>query len=604
MTNHKPSNHWVPPPDISEAELIDWFLFRLKLSSAAPPVESALPSPSGTTSGFSTPPATDQRDIRGVSVSGDVREFFIRYPKLVPSADEVKTAFDYWAFVDPVFTPSLKPSMIPEDFKFPTPAIVTEALENVKNPTQPLYHWQWALEDCVELSLLSDSEKKELMASLPAASGDTDLVCQDLLRTLHQIDEVSKSTTDPLSKLRKWIKSCEAKDFSKLRNSSLLALAGYAELLHKQLLREQLLDSIEEIHAMVTPSTVSVLLVVDDIEKVKSYILSENSVVDLLKERSEILGSPKTESTAFSYPFGLRGDSLCPRRPQLGPYCHICRQAKPNLAKCLNRLTCFYSAPDCKDLKTMCHRKFCMDCLAAYNWPQPGGDSGTAQTASSGATANKVDNYKCPVCAKLCTCDRCVRNVFLKSISSFITGMRGQPPPHAVSVSGDAQGIDSVYQFYSLISQYSAFSHSSNLTTPESPTDLPFISGRARRLSINARQEHGTEVVTGRKSRSRSVKGGEESTPPAPTSYLLKSDLKRQLGESAEKRIEYENILKTEDFEERKRKLDELGTPPENDTVEAASVTFFTQPQDCPTLRRRRRSGAASISESLYRSQN
>jgi hypothetical protein len=85
---------------------------------------------------------------------------------------------------------------------------------------------------------------------------------------------------------------------------------------------------------------------------------------------------------------------------------------------------------------------------------------------------------------------------------------------------------------------------------------------------------------------------------------LLKSDLKRQLGESAEKRIEYENILKTEDFEERKRKLDELGTPPENDTVEAASVTFFTQPQDCPTLRRRRRSGAASISESLYRSQN
>lgn len=173
-----------------------------------------------------------------------------------------------------------------------------------------------------------------------------------------------------------------------------------------------------------------------------------------------------------------------------------------------------------------------------------------------------------------------------------------------MSVSEDAHGVDSVYQFYSLISQYSAFSRSSNLTTPESPTDLPIITGRARRLSSNVRQEQETEVVTGRKPRSRSVKGEEESTSPPPTSYLLKSDLKRQLGESAERRIEYENILKIEDFEERKRKLDELGIPPENDTVEASSVTLFTQPQDGPSQRRRRRSGAASISESLYRSQN
>ena len=610
MTNyHRPSAQ-VPSATATDAELIDWFLNRLRLSSITAP---------GTPS--DTP--QDTRDIRGLSLSTDLRDFLIKFPKLVPSADEVKNPFDYWSFVEPVFTPALRSSMIPEGGHFPIPPVVAEAREASKTPQPAAYHWQWAVEDCINPGVLTEAELADVTASLPnckscaVALSTHPSVSEDLVRVLAGIDEVNRAAGEGLNKIRKWMKSVEKSDFSRIRNSSLIALLNYAQVLLVQLQRDQFLDSIEELHSAGGPDRV--LVVVDDVEKVRAFSITESAVCDVLTERDKTLEAPQTESVHFQYPFSVRGGGGCPRLPQLGPFCHICRQAKPNLAKCTGKIAHFFDSIDSKDLRTCCHRRFCLDCLTAYNWPKPD---------------PAVPSFKCPICAKLCTCDRCVRNVFLRSIRAFITGLTGT----AIASPADPTQVDSVYAFYSLIGDYSAFAPSTAGVTPESPASDggPTLPGaRVRRQSVKPSsvvlQQPPPEVTKkprGRPPQRGRSDGGDTSkgvNSPSPTSNLLHSTVPDNVADAIALKIEYEAILGdsglTED--ERVRQIEELlqdrdrsllfpGDDSETDSeghrTDGRGICMRPQPDlgqaAGDTKRPRRWQSVASSTQTLYRSQN
>ena len=409
-------------------------------------------------------PTPDFLDIRGMSLSDDLREFLVRYAKLVPTSDEIKTPFDYWAFLEPVFAPPLRASMISETGNFPS----------VKHPpppaSMPAYHWQWALEDCTHSELLTEEERAEIFSKL-APPENRSSVCDELGRTIHSLDILNKQLGDSFLKLRRWIAGMEGSELAqcKLRKKALVSLLNFSHTLLADLHQEQLLDSIEELHAVSAAACSEVAVVVDDCDRVRCLLMSKEEVGKLLLKRAALVGSPETESVVFSYPFSAGEKGLCPRLPQIGPFCHICRQRKPDMAKCSARLAAFYASADSKDLRTPCHRRFCTDCLLAYNWPRPCPES-----------------WKCPICLRICTCDRCVRNVFLKSLKAFVLGGRG-----ALSKSvPELPQVESVWDFFALVGTHSPFgNHSEPSPKPVQRTPDYFASG----LPVRTRRTKGSD---------------------------------------------------------------------------------------------------------------
>lgn len=465
------------PVNATDAEILDWYLHRMRCV----PHNQQQSHPVIQSSSWGGAP-----DIRGLSLSSDMVEFLSKYASLAPSADEVKNPFEYWAFVEPIFFPGLRSSLIPENGLFSPPFVVEQARSEVvvvaTTKMIPMYQWTWAFEDCIERSALSAEEIDEIQSQLGFFSQEKNFafnqVHSDLVASIQAVDESTKIVSESLLKLRKWIKQIEKSDFTKLRNSSLTNLLANAESTLKQLQRHQLLDSIEELHH--TKNVDEIAMVVDEIEKIKCFILSPSEAAALLIERDAALESPQTESVHFAYPFTARGESI-PRLPQLGPFCHICRQIKSNLVRCNQKIPNFFNSTDSKDVKYCCPRRFCQDCLIAYNWPRPG---------------DTKPEYKCPICSKLCTCDRCVRNVFIRVIKSFVTGLGGVLP----SASSDAppRPVESVYEFLTLIGEFSAFTlgggGTSNIESPnaavaESILLGPPSTGRSRRLSASKRSE-------------------------------------------------------------------------------------------------------------------
>jgi hypothetical protein len=381
----------------------------------------------------------------------------------VPSAEDVKNPFDYWSFIEAVFSPALRASLIPESGSLPPVQAVVEA-RDTNTSTFSHYTWSWAVEDCLNLSMLTAEEQEMVRSSLPRMDDRTSQVNAELTNTLSLLDKATMEGSVSFSKLHKWLKSSEKSDFSKLRNSCLHSLLAFAETLLVQLQKEQCLDSIEELH-MVTSSH-ETGIVIDDGDRVRCYVTSQEDATALLNERDEVLEGPQAESVQYKYPFSCNS-----KLPQLGPFCHICRQSKPNMARCSVKLSQFYG--EGKEFKSVCHRRFCQECLIAYNWAKP-----------EGATP-----YKCPICLKLCTCDRCVRNVFLRSIRTFIAGLKNTTATNveAPVLSSEARYVSSVHEFFTLIGEFSAFSVIPATPSLESPCAESGAPARVKR-SIESRK--------------------------------------------------------------------------------------------------------------------
>jgi hypothetical protein len=491
----------APPATATDAEIIDWYLHKVRLSGPPGPL-SPLP-----------------RDPRGIALKCSLIEILTKMAQIIPSAEDVKNPFDFWSFMEPVFSPGLRASMIPETGILPLPPPVEEAKE-ICSQSFPHYTWSWALEDCVNLSAMTAEEIEELKNALPVVPDKDAQVNQELERTLLAVDESTKLASASLIKLHKQLRQFEKNgDFSKLKNASLSALLSSSEILIVQLQRDQLLDSVEEVHRI---DDQSVGVVIDDAERVRCYTTTVEDIVAILEERDSTLEGPQAESIQYKYPFAARS-----RFPQIGPFCHICRQAKPQMAKCTNKLSQFYG--EAKEFKSVCHRRYCIDCLVAYNWPKPD---------------PAVSTYKCPICAKLCTCDRCVRNVFLKSIRQFICGLKCESSTsanEAPKLSEQATYVTGVKDFFNIIGDISAFvvapaTPSLESPTTEVPPSFPGL-GRAKRQSGIKQQnsldevEVDTVVKKGRATSSllkskkeNGKKGGVKSETASPASDDLEMD--------------------------------------------------------------------------------
>ena len=500
----------------TDAELLDWFLHKVRVSG------------------------TVTKDARGVSMMSDsLSEFFSNIPSAVPSAEEVKNPFDYWSFVELVFSPFLRASMIPDQFS-------SEDYVCVDSAPVPHYHWSWAVEDCLDANSLRPEELRAIHASLPVDPSTESHVDTQLALTHAQITTASKQVADHLARIKRGVSKIEKSDFSKLRNHSLSSLLLVAQSLLKSLQREQLLDSVEELHRCGS----SVAVVVDDGDRVRCWRTSETDIVNLLQERDALLGASETESVQFKYPFSAKTGAM-PRLPQMGPYCHICRLPKQNLVNCVGKLSQFYLSTDC--VKSTCHRKFCLDCLTAYNWPKP--VLGT--------------DYKCPICAKLCTCDRCVRNVFLRVVKQFITGLSGKQVALDVQLSEQAVYVDSVHEYFAIVGQVPS--------TPESP-DLAAPVGRSKRtLSLVTKPEPVEQ-------KQRSVR--KSTSDPIP--------VEPETSEDAKLKFELDYL---DAFPELR---DQMVTAEQNDTD--MSVSLMTSPESSTDGRKKRKS--ASIATALSRTQN
>jgi hypothetical protein len=423
------------------SDLIDWFLNRTKsgpLSSVAP--------------------AQDQRDFRGLCTTSDLHEILTKYSnsKLMPSADDIKSPNDYWTFLEPLFSIALSSNMIPATFPLPDYVGETKTVLSSRQ-TYPAYQWQWAVEDCLDLSHFSPEDaqriKDEVMRKLPRDNAPVGspfpLISDELKKSVSSLDEINRSiSSDFLLKLRKWVSATESSEpLIRKKNSEILFLANFCEsLLLQQIEREQFLDSIEEVHSYGDQYAV----IVDDAERVKLYYMSESDLTSVLVERDSTIGGPQIESAQFSYPFDA--STVLQSVPQIGAFCHVCRRRKSEeeMPKCTNKISPMDFA------KTNCHRRFCNDCLTAYNWPKP--------------LVNT--QWKCPICSKLCTCDRCVRNVFIRSLKNFVTATRG------VTDAIQQQSItfpftSNAYEIWEIVTPESQYASHLAQSAPESPPIIP-----------------------------------------------------------------------------------------------------------------------------------
>ena len=453
---------------VTTPEVIDWFLNRAKAASQT-----------------STPPTPDSRDFRGVCTVADLHEILTKYSnsKLMPSAEDIKSPNDYWTFLEPLFSVALASNMIPQNF--PLPDFVSET-KSVLSSRQayPAYHWQWAVEDAVDLSHLpseeADSIRAHVLGQLPrdvaVVPSNFPIISDELKKSLSALDEINKSiSADFLAKLRKWVSAIEGSEpLIRKKNSEILFLAHFCEsVLLQQIEREQFLDSIEEVHE----DGDDLAVIVDDAERVRCYRISEQEIVSVLTERDSTVGASQIESVQFSYPFN--GSNCLESMPQIGPFCHVCRRRKPDddMPKCTNKI----SPMDL--VKTTCHRRFCNDCLTMYNWPKP--------------VPNTL--WKCPICTKLCTCDRCVRNVFIRSLRNFVSATKGsvdsaQAPAVTFPYTSNA------YDIWRIVSSDSQFGPHISQSAPESPTGIPtseFVSAQtASQRSTIRRQSSGPGTIS------------------------------------------------------------------------------------------------------------
>jgi hypothetical protein len=329
-----------------------------------------------------------------------------------------------------------------------------------------------------------------------------------------------------------------------------------AQTLLQSLQREQLLDSIEELHRCGS----RVAVVVDDGDRVRCWHADEEDIVALLQERDASLGASETESVQFKYPFSAK-TGACPRLPQVGPFCHICRQPKQNLVQCSGKLTQFYLSSD--SVKSTCHRKFCLDCLTAYNWPKP-----AAITA----------DYKCPICAKLCTCDRCVRNVFLRVIKQFIAGLSGKSVALDVKLSPGSAYVESVFEFFAIVGQTTAFAVTP--ATPESPDVATIPTGRVKRTLSVTKPVAATEPP-------------EPKTARSARKPSTENDSTHDSSEEAKRSFELDYLVASPESRDRM-------TPEE--VGDSNTVSILSSPESSVEGRKRRKS--ASIATALFRTQN
>ena len=356
-------------------------------------------------------------DLRSVCLRESLAEIF---PELnVKSADEVKTPYDYWSYVEAVFLP-LRSSMFPSQSA--SVPVLQEAKLIGSQPEQPHYSWVWSLEDCIDWSQLSRIDgargaAESVWRSLPrpsnpdaflpshlAKSKIKNSVCETHASVRTALNEQRVANESLLEALRRVVflwQSSES-DNSTKRSKCLQVLANYSASTYERLFKEQIFESVEEIFEIsgqtdkVTEiDKKSFLLVFDDCEKVRASTMSESEKNEFLDERNKIL--PLISETKFP----LLGSG--------GPACHICRQKVEEMPKCGGKLQSFFQGIEPENqsgLNRKCHRRYCLECLRLYNWPLP--------------TSN--GNFTCPVCAKICTCDRCVRNVYINSTSSFAIG--------------------------------------------------------------------------------------------------------------------------------------------------------------------------------------
>ena len=370
-------NH-IPPPTSSDSELIDWFLTKMKLNSGFEILQS---DPASTVSSVPSSPEeifSPKMDIRHLSLSRDLREFLIHYPKLIPLCEDIKSPFDYWAFLEPVFSPPLSASF------FSNPSLSLPPSEDTSTMHAP-YHWQWALEDCIDTSELTDIERELILKKISPRNSISNI--QESIRSTHEfLAHTNASLNEHLLKLQKSISSLEKSDLQnfKAKFQSLSSMFQISERLILKLQREQILDSIEQIQL---DDEGRIILIIDDGETVAGFTVDDLSILD---ERDKTM-QPEMETHSIQYPFNSKS-----KLPQIGPFCHICRQPVPESNPCSHKKSA---------TAAVCPRRFCNECLVAYNWPQ--------------ATPETRATWKCAICLKLCTCDRCVRAVFIKSLTAF-----------------------------------------------------------------------------------------------------------------------------------------------------------------------------------------
>ena len=365
----------------------------------------------------STPVVSSSAALRHQNLSSrnaDIRAVCLRsrYAELLPSllehqksADEIKSPYDFWNYVEPMFVP-LHVSLFGGSA---TPALLQEAKMIAAQPEASHYSWVWALEECIDWHAIHriTGNKNALAESvhqlLPRPernSGNFKSIAELHSSARLNLAETRASNEALLGAIRSAISLTQKSEIEigLQRKKTMGVLIDFAVALHRKLEQEQCVESIEEVHVL--PGD-SIVMIFDDGCKVRASLLSRD-------EGDRLLGSWTSE---HPLPF-----SDC-SATQLGPLCHICRQRSPDMPKCHGKVSCFFEAQGIlssdEGLHRRCHRRYCLECLRTYDWPMPPPSGG---------------NWNCPVCSKICTCDRCVRNVYLASTEGFANGFGREVP--------------------------------------------------------------------------------------------------------------------------------------------------------------------------------
>jgi len=393
-----------PPPMPIARSILDAYLMEQKQ-------DTPLVSPHAQ---VSTSTVLRHQAVIGLARPGDLRASCLReeyceiFPEILLNAkpiDEVRTPYDFWNFVEPIFLP-LRPQIFAGVWN---DSALNEARHLATQPEYPHYSWMWALEDCIDWQVISlVTHPKRLLESVArpiARLPERSIVSpKPKLQTTSEIHatvrvelaDVRESNQALLEALRRMVHLTAKSEVEDLieRRKTLTALVSFASTTYRRLHQEQVLDSIEELFAI---SDAESVLVYDDGLKIRASVVSPSEARDLLNQRNQLFSTLRDSNFPFS-------DSAV---SQPGPFCHICRDRRAEFSKCGGRIADFFEPSVSEEEGSRkCPRRFCAEYLRLYNWPAP---------PASGA-------WTCPVCLKICTCDRCVRNVYLHSCTSFAFG--------------------------------------------------------------------------------------------------------------------------------------------------------------------------------------
>jgi hypothetical protein len=301
-----------------------------------------------------------QVDVRQLALMEDLRQaidpLLLSFP--------ITTPFDLWTWLEPAFVPLT----LSRAATLGSP-IIKDTLYQELNE---FVNWQFVPDG----RRVFESCKKNLGKEDPRNRRVDQL--EGAIRTLMDgIHTVISTQNDYLAERRKCIE----------------AIVKYAILAVSKLSEEQFLDGIEEIFISTGDKRI---LTIDDGTRVVAIEMDVSEVERLFEKRSSY-------NDELVYPFSSTSEITSNIE---GPFCHICREYKPDLGKCTAKLHGFYS-----DGVSKCHRRYCYDCLKLYNYPLP-----------------SPTHWYCPVCSKICTCDRCVRLVYIENIKSFLIGLGKEIP--------------------------------------------------------------------------------------------------------------------------------------------------------------------------------